>query len=430
MTRGAGAARTLLVTGPGGAGTTTVAAATALAQAAATGQDTLLLSAEPEARLGALLGIAALPSWPASPPLRMAPHCWVARLDPAERGRAGAAAVQEEAAGLFEALGAAPLDDGEVPDLPGTGPPALLEALHRLATGRARPPAGEDAPGAVRPGGPGSGPAGWGCAVVDMGPWGEALRAVGLPQELAPLLRRLRPAGAADRAGAPAGERAGEPAGERGEGRWPWLAQLAGLPRLPARRLAETAGRWAAALTAVGGLLAAPGTGVRLVAEPGPQATEAVRLALAGLALHGVALESVVANRLLPGGSPDSWLAGLAARQRAGLTRLMDLAAELPLHRVAHLGRPAAGVPALAGLGIPAAGRPVPAPAPEATDGALRLPLPGIRRDELQLVRHGGQLIVTAGPFRRRLPVPPGCHSRPISGAVLDGGALTVRFAG
>ena len=106
---------------------------------------------------------------------------------------------------------------------------------------------------------------------------------------------------------------------------------------MPAQWLYETAARWDLELAAVQAVIEDPGTTVRLVAEPGPAAAEALRTARLGLAVQRLALDAVVANRLLPAETPDPWLAGLVAQQRKHLD---ELAEEFPVVReVAHLGR-------------------------------------------------------------------------------------------
>lgn len=66
-----------------------------------------------------------------------------------------------------------------------------------------------------------------------------------------------------------------------------------------------------------------------------------------------------------------------------------------------------------------------------AQDGVLvwHLPLPGAIRDELDLVRRGDELVVTAGPFRRIVPLPSVLRRCTVDGAALRDGELCVRFA-
>ncbi|WP_030616636.1 ArsA family ATPase [Streptomyces sclerotialus] len=386
--------RTVLVTGPGGAGRTTVAAATALA-AARRQQRVLFLTLEggvPEAALGT-----PLTGEPSSP----APGLWAARVDTVGHFRREFLAFQERAATALDLLGAAPLDDDELTELPGAEIFALLHAL------RAAHEAGA-----------------WDLIVVDLPPADRAVRLLALPEQARRWLRRLLPA-------------------ERQAARAlrPVLAQLAGVP-MPAQKVYETAARWEEELAAVQAVIEDPGTSVRLVVEPGPAGAADLRTARAGLALFGHRLDAVVANRLLPAGSADPFLAGLSGQQQTALKELREEFAGVPVHEVPHLGRDPQGPEELAELldgpagGTGGTGE---GDAPDlagtvedrlAEDGLLvwRLPLPGAARDSLGLVRRGDELIVTVGPFRRIRTLPSVLRRCTVSGAGLRDGALHVRF--
>ncbi|MDG9700884.1 ArsA-related P-loop ATPase [Streptomyces sp. DH37] len=398
--------RTVLVTGGGGSGRTTVAAATALA-AARRGRRTLLLSAEDPALLGALFGADAGSGgdgYGAGAPHEVAPGLSLARIDSGADFRARAVALQERARSALDLLGAEPLDDDELAEPPGADAFALLRVLR----------AAHD-PGDTE---------GHDLVVVDMPPVGQAVRTLAAPEHTRRWLRRLLP-----------------PERQAARALRPVLAQLAGVP-MPARSLYEAAGRLDRELAAVQAVIEAPGTTVRLVAEPGPAAARALRAARAGLALHGLAVDAVVANRMLPTASPDPWLADLAARQQEALKVLLDefRADSVAVCELPHLGREPQGP---ADLGELAERAPLPAPVdgppadgPWAVEDRLddegvllwRLPLPGATRETLSLVRRGDEVVVTAGPFRRVLPLPAALRRCTVAGARLAGGELTVRF--
>ncbi|GAA2412615.1 ArsA-related P-loop ATPase [Streptomyces glaucosporus] len=394
--------RTVLVTGGGGAGRTTVAAATALA-AARRGRRTLLLSAEDPALLRTLFGADAGVD-AGEGPHEVAPGLSLARIDSAADFRARAAALQERARSALDLLGADPLDDDELTEPPGADAFSLLSALRAAHA-------------------PGTGD-GHDLLVVDMPPAEQAVRVLALPEQTRRWLRRLLP-----------------PERQAARALRPVLAQLAGVP-MPARSLYETAGRLDRDLAAVQAVVEAPETTVRLVLDPGPAAVRALRAVRAGLALHGLAVDAVVANRLLPAASPDPWLADLAARQREALDGLADgFPAGTPLCELPHLGRSPEGPGDLGGLADLIAGTAAPdAPAPAgeawavedrvAADGVLlwRLPLPGATKDALTLVRRGNEVIVTTGPFRRALPLPSALRRCAVAGARLADGELAVRF--
>ncbi|QQC88883.1 ArsA family ATPase [Streptomyces alfalfae] len=374
--------RTLLVTGPGGSGRTTVAAAAALASARA-GQRVLVVSADRGDTLGTVLG---------GPDAHPGLTAW--RLAPDERFRDDLLAVQERAASAFELLGAERIDGEELTPLPGSEELALLRALRDAARADA-----------------------YDTVVVDLPPAPEALAVLALPEQLRRYLRKLLP-----------------PERQAARALRPVLGRLAGVP-MPAARLYETAARWESELAAAQAVIEDPATTVRLVAEPGPAGADAVARSATGLALHGLRTDLVLANRVLPDASADTWLAALRAQQDKTLAE-WETTYDL-VRRVRHLGHDPRGADDLAALGVPAPAEP-PAPAEwpvtrtTADDGGdtyvWHIPLPGAVREELGLVRRGDSLVVTAGPFRRVLALPSALRRCAVAGAGLREGELRVRF--
>ncbi|MEV8586330.1 ArsA-related P-loop ATPase [Streptomyces sp. NPDC051180] len=365
--------RIILVTGPGGAGRTTVAAATALAEARA-GRRVLLVTED-------------------AGPLPAADGLRVLRPDAAADFRREFLALQARSSAAFDLLGAAPFEDAELTELPGSRTFALLRALRDTAAGD------HD------------------LAVVDLPPLTEALAVLALPEQLRRYLRRLLP-----------------PERQAARALRPMLAQLAGVP-MPAQWLYETTARWEAELAAVQDVVESPGTTVRLVLEPGPAADRALRTARLGLALQRLTLDAVVANRLLPADSQDPWLAGLTAEQHRHLTGLRA-AADGVLYELPHLGRDPRGTEDLALLAPVRPGTdPVPAPHwpiedRREEDGVLvwHIALPGAVKEELSLVRRGDELLLAVGPFRRNVPLPGALRRCTVTGAGLVDGDLRVRF--
>ncbi|MEV0255505.1 ArsA-related P-loop ATPase [Streptomyces sp. NPDC050732] len=383
--------RTLLVTGPGGSGRTTVAAATALAAARA-GHRTLVISADRADTLGTALGTA--PGAPATHP-GLTTH----RPDADARFRDDLLALQERAASALDLLGAERLDGEELTALPGAEELALLRALRDAAR--------DDTYDTV---------------VVDLPPTAKALATLALPEQLRRYLRRLLP-----------------PERQAARALRPVLGRLAGVP-MPAAWLYEAAARREDDLAAVQRVIEAPTTTVRLVAEPGPAGADAVRAAATGLALHGLRTDLLVANRVLPDTSSDTWLAGVCAQQHKTLTEWESAYDHVgPVRRVPHLGRDPRGADDLAALGLtapaPAGPEAAPWPVTDATadDGSRiyvwHIPLPGAARDELGLIRRGDEIVVTAGPFRRIVPLPSALRRCTVAGAGLHEGELRVRFA-
>jgi arsenite/tail-anchored protein-transporting ATPase len=376
--------RTVLVTGLGGAGRSTAAAATALA-AVQTGARTLLITPDPPPGLAEI----------------SVPGLTVQHLEAAATFRDRAADLQQRLGSLFDLVGADPLDPEELTELPGAEAFAML---HAIATA-----AGHDV------------------VVADLPPAEQALAQLALPGQLRRYLARLLP-----------------PERQAARALRPVLAQLAGVP-MPAQWLYQAAARWDAELAAAQAVLESAATTVRLVVDPGPAAGARIRTARTGIALFGHRLDAVIANRLLPVGSADPFLAALSERQRHHLKALYaefeagDPAAAV--HELPHLGADPLTLGELARLALPALapGELPTGPAPDpwsvvdrlADDGLLlwRLPLPGATREGLDLVRRGDELVVDAAGFRHNMPLPSALRRCTVAGAALRDGALHVRFA-
>ncbi|MGW0596684.1 ArsA family ATPase [Streptomyces sp. NPDC002776] len=375
--------RTLLITGPGGSGRTTVAAATALAAARA-GDRVLVLSADRDDTLGAVLGTPTGPE-----PVAAGERLTAWRPDAAAGFRDDLTAFQERATTALDLLGASRLDPEEVTPLPGAEELTLLRALRDAALSEQHD-----------------------LLVVDLPATPHALALLALPEELRRYLRRLLPS-------------------ERQAARAlrPVLGRLAGVP-MPAEWLYETAARWDVELAAVEAVVADRRTAVRLVAEPGPAGADAVRAAVLALALRGLRPDVLIANRV----APEEWPAALVAQQRKVLEEWQEAH---DVHAVPHLGHDPRGADDLAALAVPDTVNPVsstvewPVTDHLADDGVLvwSLPLPGALRDDLDLVRRGDELVVTAGPFRRIVPLPSALRRCSVDGAALRDGVLRIRFA-
>ncbi|MFJ5924099.1 ArsA family ATPase [Kitasatospora sp. NPDC092948] len=375
------ATRTVLISGPESA---RIAAATALHHARQ-GSTTLLLAADdPHRAVDDLLGVRLGPD-----AVELERFLSAARIDEQDAFRAALDGYRERLAPALDLIGAQPLDPEELAPLPGTRALALLRALPRVAAE---------------------------VLVVAAPPPAELIATLALPAQLERYLSRLLPE---QRQAARALR--------------PLLAGLAGVP-MPTDKLFEARAAASAALAEAAAVITAPGTTVRLVldaARPAPRALARIR---AGLALHGLPLDAVVAHGAHPVGavdSPDPWLARTATRQRE---QLAEIAAQLnvPLLTV----RQPDSLQALAEELYPAGAPRVPAPAEPWTEDRLaaenqliwHLPLPGADRADLELLRRGDELVLGAGSYRRVVALPSALRRCTVSGAGLVDGTLSVRF--
>ncbi|MFI1517737.1 ArsA family ATPase [Kitasatospora cineracea] len=377
------ATRTVLVSGPESG---RIAAATALHHARQ-GSDTLLLAADdPHRAVDDLLGVRLGPE-----PVDLERHLAAVRLDEQAAFRAALDGYRDRLAPALDLIGAQPLDPDELAPLPGTRALALLRALPRAKAE---------------------------VLVVAAPPPAELIATLALPAQLERYLARLLPE---QRQAARALR--------------PLLAGLAGVP-MPTDKLFEARAAASAALAEAAAAITAPGTTVRLVldaARPAPRALARIR---AGLALHGLPLDAVVAHGALPAaatGSADPWLAAAAARQDEQLAAVAEQVGAAP---VLVARQPDGDLEALAER-LYAAGAPrPPAPAEPRVEDRLaeenrlvwHLPLPGADRGELELLRRGDELVLGVGGYRRVLALPSGLRRCTVSGAGLADGVLSVRF--
>jgi arsenite/tail-anchored protein-transporting ATPase len=333
--------RTLLLTGPGGAGTSTLAAATAV-RAAADGTRTLLLT-RPGPRPAGLDDVRGLAVTAVSP-LAAAESLWTSAGD-----------------ALDAVPGLTPPPPTSVVPLPGAAELALLARLARAAA--------DDEADTV---------------VVDAGPLESGTALVGLPGALRwwldqALPTRLRMLGAVRTAAVRSG------AAPRG----PVDAVLDAVPLLEA---------------ALGRLpLDDPAsTEVRLVAVPRAGAVPALRRVVTALALHGQQPSAVLA-RVLPDGGPGEWWTRRAAEQDAALTALAELAPLRRVAESAQEPADVAALTALLPTGDGAAPAAALTPSVARADGVRRLvlPLPWAERAGLDLTRWQDDLVVTAAGARR-----------------------------
>ncbi|CCH88930.1 putative ion transporting ATPase [Modestobacter italicus] len=346
----------LLVTGPGGAGSSTVAAATALRLAADGARCVLLTPHPPRVDLGDAVRVDVVGAQPALEQL------WARHA--------------ADLAGVVPVLTVPPATS--VVPVPGVAEFALLAAL-----------AGHARSGDVD------------VVVLDAGPAPAATALLALPGAL----------------------------------RW-WLAQAAPtrLRVLATLRAAATPGRPGVAAGLLAGaagveelLDAAPltdpaATAVHLVVPPAADAAATVQETATVLGVLGQRIASVTVSRVLPAGTGE-WWAQRAAVQEESVRRVRELTG--PVREVAERALAPTSVPDLRQLdaAVPdVVVPPVTPPAPRRTGAgwALDVPLPFVRRGQVELTRWDDDLVVTAAGVRRSLPL-----DALLRRCTVAGGALT-----
>ncbi len=395
----------MLFTGKGGVGKTTLAAATA-AQLARSGRKALVVSTDPAHSLGD-----ALDAELGCEPVELEPGLFGAHIDTRALLDDSWGELQGHLRMVLAGAGVDELVADELTVLPGVEELLALGEVRRATE---------------------SGP--WEVVVVDCGPTAETLRLLGLPEALSGYLERLFPAHRrAVRgllAGLSGGGRDAQPAWDR------TIDALDGL---------------AEQLIGLRALLAADQTSIRLVLTPERVVAAETRRTLTALALHGLRVDGLVANRVQP--RPPRSLRGPAARwlrerhteQQAVLGELQRWA--LPIRTAPYTAAEPTGVPALLavaaslyGADDPAAtldGPAEPLLSVRRTGGAggsadsqfeLVLRLPGAAGAPLELARVGDELAVTAGGSRRMVALPSVLQRCAVIAARLQDDELCVVF--
>ncbi|MFC4786599.1 ArsA family ATPase [Nocardioides sp. MAHUQ-72] len=383
--------RILLFTGKGGVGKSTVAAGTA-ALAAAEGHRTLVLSTDPAHSLADAFGAEVGPE-----PTAVADHLFVQQVDAQLRFEQSWAEIQRYLLSVLDVAGVDPLAAEELTVIPGAEEVlALLELrLHALS--------GD-----------------WDVIVVDCAPTAETLRLLALPEALGWYMHRVLPV-----------ERRVVKALK------PVLSRAAGVP-MPGDSVFDAVERLHAELDEVRALLSGPDASVRLVLTPENVVLAEARRSYTTLSLYGYRVDGVVANRVFPTGGSDDWRNGWVAAQDQVLAETAQSFAGLPIWRSVYRTGEPVGVETLTTLArelydgddplrAPAGGGPFRV-SRNSRGAVLRLALPNVSRAEVDLARHGDDLVVTVGSYRRLLTLPAGLSRHRIAGARVDEGELQVRF--
>lgn len=400
----------MLFTGKGGVGKTTLAAATGT-RLAAEGRKTLVISTDPAHSLGD-----ALATELTGEPVELEPGLFGAHVDTHALLDRSWSALQTHLRTMLAGAGVDELVADELTVLPGVEELLALGEVRRLAE---------------------SGP--WEVVVVDCGPTAETLRLLGLPEALSGYLERLFPAHRRAVRGLLAGLSGG------------------GRDRLPAwDRTVDALDGLAEQLVGLRDMLAAPHTSIRLVLTPERVVAAETRRTLTALALHGLRVDGLVANRVLPAPPPSlrgpaaRWLRERHAEQQAVLAELAAL--PVPVRTAAYTAAEPIGTPALLAVAASLYGTDDPAAAPTveptpllrvrrtagtgtAADSEFELVLwlPGTAGGSsggapLELARIDDDLAVTAGGTRRLVALPSVLRRCQVVAARLEGEELCVVF--
>jgi arsenite-transporting ATPase len=383
--------RIILFTGKGGVGKTTSAAGTA-ALAARAGHRTLVLSTDAAHSLGDAFGLVI-----GREPTEVAANLWVHQVDAQRRFERSWGEIQGYLMSVLDAAGVDPITAEELTVIPGAEEVlALLELRTHALSGD------------------------WDVIVVDCGPTAETLRLLALPEALGWYMNRVfgvqRRVIKALR---------------------PVLTRAAGVP-MPEESVFDAVERLHRDLEQVQQILTEKESTVRLVLTPESVVVAEARRSLTTLSLYGYRVDGVIANRVFPEGDGDAWRQAWVVSQSQVLDEVRQSFAEVPIWVSTYSSSEPVGVDGLAAfcsesyagadpLAVPDGEGPMTITRTE-TGAELRIALPFARRQDVDLARHGDELVVTVGSYRRLLALPSALSRHSVTGARVEDGALRVRF--
>ena len=382
------APRTILYTGKGGVGKTSVAAATAR-RCAASGLRTVVLSTDPAHSLSDSLETPL-----GGEPTQVAENLFGQEVQAQEEMERHWEAVQEWLGDLLAQRGVDRISAEEL-----TVPPGMDELFSLLQIKRHHE---EDA---------------FDCVIVDCAPTGETLRLLSFPDVVTWWLEKVLP----------------------------WERRLAPLARtlfdvpMPGEAVFDDVERLARNLVAMNGILRDRSrTSIRLVMNPERMVVKEAMRTFTYLNLYGYLTDAVVVNRVLPPDAAEGYFAAWGESQREQLELVRSAFAPLPILEAPFFDREVVGPEMLDVLAERVFADSDPAELLHheleqelVTDNGratLRLPLPFAERGDIELKKIGLEVIVRVGGQKRTIVLPQSMSAYATSGARFEEGALRIFF--
>ena len=385
--------RTILYTGKGGVGKTSVAAATAL-RAAGSGKKVLVMSTDPAHSLSDAFDAEVGPE-----PKEMVSGVWAQEMDYTAMIGEHWAEIQEYITRLFEWQGAESLAAEELAMLPG------MDELFGLLMVRRHHDEGV-----------------YDALIVDAAPTGETLKLLSLPDQMSWYVEKFLPV-------------------QRRAANFvrPFAKRASSLPPLPEDRFFGAAQRFYEAVVGVEDILTdRENASVRLVVNAEKMVVAEARRAYTYLNLYDYGVDAVVVNRLLPDSVQDPYFARWHESQERHLKNIEDSFSPIPLLKARLFDREMFGLEALAALSedIFKEREPLGVLFRGATHEILKrdggyevvFNLPLVDKKSVDLSKSGAELFVQVGSYRRNILLPDSLSRLSAAGAAVEDGQLKVRL--
>jgi arsenite/tail-anchored protein-transporting ATPase len=387
------APRTILYTGKGGVGKTSVAAATARI-AAAQGVDTVVLSTDPAHSLADCLEVEV-----GSEPTQVGERLWAQQVAAQDEMERNWAAVQDWLGEMLLERGVDRISAEEL-----TVPPGMDELFSLLQIKRHH----EEGR--------------FGCVIVDCAPTGETLRLLSFPDVARWWLQKVFPQSS-----------------QMLNAARPFARAMLDVT-LPGEAVLDDVQRLVRNLIAMNEILRDnESVSVRLVMTPDRMVVDEARRTFTYLNLYGYLTDAVIVNRVFPE-EVGAYFGPWRERQLAALADVEAAFAPVPVLRAPYFGEEVVGSEMLDRLGERVFDGRDPAAVlhdaltQELVVGAnaaeLRLDLPFAEKGDISLKKIGLELVVRVDGHKRTLMLPPALGDYQPTGASFDGAALHVTFDG
>ncbi len=385
--------RVLLVTGKGGVGKTTVSAATAV-RASDLGYRTLVMSTDPAHSLGDAFQLDF-----GDHPTQVSPTLAAQQINSQLRLEESWGEVRDALTDLFDWSGLKGIEAEELTVFPG------MDEIFSLVTVRDHVRSGD-----------------YDLIVVDCAPTAETLRLLSLPEVLSWYMEKMFPIG----------RRVAKVVR-------PMLTKVTSMP-VADDKVFEAVARFYDRLDGIREILADPETtSARLVMNPEKMVIAEARRTYTYLGLFGYAVDAAIVNRVLPETVTDSYFAKWREIQKEHLAAVDEGFADVNIRHLPLFGEEMVGIDRLRTLGEalfadddPVAhlseGRPFRVEEVD-DDVVLVVTIPLAEKGDVDVVRHGTELVLTVGPYRRSIILPDSLARRHVRRAQLVEGELRITFS-
>jgi arsenite-transporting ATPase len=385
------------MTGKGGVGKTSVAAATGL-RCAELGYKTLVLSTDPAHSLADSFDLEL-----GHDPRSVKPNLWGAELDALMELEGNWGAVKRYITQVLQARGLDGVEAEELAILPG------MDEIFSLVRMKRHYDEGE-----------------YDVLIIDSAPTGTALRLLSLPEVAGWYMRRFyKPLQAVSAALRPIVE--------------PFFKPIAGFS-LPTTEVMDAPYEFYEQIEALEKVLTdTTQTSVRLVTNPEKMVIKESLRAHAYLSLYNVGTDLVVANRIIPDSVTDPFFQRWKENQQQYRQEIHNNFTPLPIKEVPLYSEEMCGLAALERLKdtLYAGEDPTQVYYKETTlrvvqqeqNYSLEVYLPGIPKSQVELSKTGDELNIRIGNHRRNLVLPQALAALQPSGAKMEEDYLKIRFA-